>query len=147
MIIIKILILITIGISAGVEIGTGLSAVFASLGLITRYAYRTSTTSRIRLYENQILFGASFANLGFLYLKKVNISQMFAVSILFFLGIFFGIFVGCLAMAIAEILDAFTIMLRQIKIEKGEGFVVSSVAIGKLVGNLMYFFVWNVWKR
>lgn len=136
----RIVLLALIGAFAGVEIGTGLSAVFASLRFVSRLAFRTNSSEQIRNYENCILIGGGISNFAFLYLDKIMLSEAYAYLFLFVLGIFFGIYVGCLAMAIAEILDAFTIMMRQLKMKDGEIFIVLSVAVGKMVGNLIYFF-------
>ena len=55
-------------------------------------------------------------------------------------GLFAGIFVGCLALAIAEMLDSIPIFARRISFRHGLGLAVLSVALGKLAGSLYYFF-------
>jgi stage V sporulation protein AB len=55
-------------------------------------------------------------------------------------GIFSGIFVGCWALALAEVLNVFPIFLRRINVTKGIGFVILGIAIGKVLGALVYFF-------
>ena len=54
-------------------------------------------------------------------------------------GLFAGIFVGCLALAIAEMLDAIPIFTRRLKFRHGIGVVVLCMAIGKTVGSLIYY--------
>ena len=54
-------------------------------------------------------------------------------------GVFAGMFIGCLALAIAEMLDSIPIFARRIGFRHGIGLAVFSVAIGKLVGSLLYF--------
>ena len=54
-------------------------------------------------------------------------------------GVFAGMFIGCLALAIAEMLDSIPIFARRIGFRHGIGLAVFSVAIGKLVGTLLYF--------
>lgn len=61
--------------------------------------------------------------------------QMFLIVI----GIFAGIFVGCLAIALAEVLDGIPIFARRIKLKMGLDIAIFSVAIGKLTGSLIYF--------
>ncbi len=54
-------------------------------------------------------------------------------------GLFAGIFVGCLALAIAEMLDSIPILTRRIGFRHGLGLMVISIAMGKAVGSLLYF--------
>jgi len=55
------------------------------------------------------------------------------------IGIFTGVFVGCLALAIAELLDSIPIFARRVKLHGGFGIIVTAVALGKLVGSIIYF--------
>ena len=54
-------------------------------------------------------------------------------------GLFSGVFVGCLALAIAEMLDSIPIFTRRIGFRHGLGFMVLATALGKLAGSLIYF--------
>ena len=54
-------------------------------------------------------------------------------------GIFAGMFIGCLALAIAEMLDSIPIFTRRISFRHGIGLVILSMAVGKLCGSLLYF--------
>lgn len=56
-------------------------------------------------------------------------------------GLFAGMFIGCLALAIAEMLDSIPIFARRIAFRHGIGLAVFSVAIGKVVGSLWYFWI------
>ena len=56
-------------------------------------------------------------------------------------GIFTGIYVGTLAVSIAEMLDAIPIMVHRIDVKRGVSLVVAGLAVGKLVGSLFYY--WN----
>ena len=55
------------------------------------------------------------------------------------IGLIAGIFVGCWAMALAEILNVFPIFVRRTKIVKAVPYLVLSIAIGKGIGSLIYF--------
>jgi stage V sporulation protein AB len=59
--------------------------------------------------------------------------------LLILFGLFSGIFVGCLALAIAEMLDTIPIFSRRIGFRHGLGFAILAVALGKLAGSLVYF--------
>ena len=51
-----------------------------------------------------------------------------------------GIFVGCIAVALAEILDTFPIFFRRLHLKDDVGTVMLFVmAIGKMLGSLFYF--------
>ena len=54
-------------------------------------------------------------------------------------GLFAGMFVGCLALAIAEMLDSIPIFTRRISFRHGLGCAVLAMAVGKFCGALFYF--------
>ena len=55
------------------------------------------------------------------------------------LGIFSGIFVGCWAMALADILNVFPIFIRRLKIVKTIPYIIMGLSLGKTAGALLYF--------
>ena len=71
----------------------------------------------------------------------LGIYPYFEVAFLVIYGLFAGIFVGCLALAIAEMLDSIPIFARRMKFRHGVGIVILCMAIGKTIGSLIYF--WN----
>ena len=129
-----------IGMAGGLFAGCGLCAVLTSVGIVTRLAWRTKTTTRIRLYENMIFFGAVISNIIYLYEIKIILPLFLNVMLIGIMGIFYGMFVGCLSAALSESLDASTIVFRRIKISKNTKYILLSVALGKFVGNYIYFF-------
>ena len=54
-------------------------------------------------------------------------------------GVFSGMFIGCLALAIAEMLDSIPIFARRISFRHGIGLAILSMALGKLCGALLFF--------
>ena len=54
---------------------------------------------------------------------------------------FAGVFVGCLAMALAEVLKVIPIFAMRVKLTCGMPFVVAAIAIGKGVGSFLQLFV------
>ena len=62
-----------------------------------------------------------------------------------FFGGYAGIFVGCLALAIAEMLDSIPIFTRRIGFRHGLGIVVLFMALGKMAGSFIYFMK-NFWE-
>lgn len=130
-----------IGIAAGVITACGVCAVLTTVSVITRIAWKTGTGDKVRIYENCILAGAVISTYVYIYEPGFEINQVISKGIIGFLGLFFGIFVGCLAVSLAEALDASTIMFRRIKFTKNIKYVLLAVALGKFVGNLIYFLV------
>ena len=51
-----------------------------------------------------------------------------------------GYFVGCMAVALAEIINAYPILYRRMKLKMGLEWMVATIAIGKMCGCLFYFF-------
>ena len=136
----SIIIMGIIGLAGGLFAGCGLCAVLTSVGIITRLAWRTKTTTRIRIYENMIFLGAVISNIIYLYEIKIFVPIILKIIIMGTMGIFFGVFVGCLSAALSESLDASTIVFRRIKISKNTKYILLAVALGKFVGNFIYFF-------
>ena len=130
-----------IGLSGGVFAACGLCAVLTSVGVITRLAWKTKTTKKIKIYENMILLGAVLSTLLYLYEFEIRIPEILGVAMMGLLGIFFGIFVGCLSAALSEALDASTIIFRRIKISNNTKYILLAIALGKFTGNYIYFFV------
>ena len=52
---------------------------------------------------------------------------------------FAGMFVGCIAIAIAEMLNTIPIFLRRISLGKGAGILILSIALGKVLGSFLYY--------
>ncbi len=55
-------------------------------------------------------------------------------------------FVGCLALAIAEMLNSIPIFARRASYRHGLGIAVLAVAAGKLLGSLYYFWQGGIYQ-
>lgn len=128
-------ILAIIGLSSGMIVSGGLFAFIVSLGVVSDFADRTHTGDKVLLYEDAIALGGICGNLLFLYETPIPISPI----LLGILGLFAGAFVGCWAMALAEVLNVFPIFVRRAKLIRCIPYVILSIAIGKGVGALLYF--------
>ena len=130
----------------------GVFTVFVTVGLVPRFADKTHTAHKIILYENCIVAGAIcgclfsvypdfFTNIfGKAAVSHIPVWGFWGESILAVFGIFAGMFVGCFAIAIAEMLDTIPIFTRRISLGKGAGIVMLCLALGKTVGALVYFY-------
>ena len=164
----KYFFLIFAGASFGLLAAAGVFTVLTAVGLVPRFAGKTHTARKILLFEEMVILGtivgcfvsifpeycqvgALLERLGLLLgwgLEKSIVQEAAAVSGLWrtiggllqgSFGLFAGMFVGCLALAIAEMLDSIPIFARRIGFRHGIGLAVFSVAIGKLVGSFWYF--------
>jgi stage V sporulation protein AB len=120
-------------------------AVFAfitAIGIVPRLAQKTGTQIHCRVYESSIAIGGIFGTaLGFL---NFNLPAGFAglgSVLLVVISLFIGIFIGSLAMSLAEVLDVMPVLTRRGNITRGVFFFVLAIAFGKLAGSLLYFMV------
>lgn len=131
-----------IGLSFGMLASSGVLTVLMAVGLMPRYAGRVHEAKHIMLFENMIILGTmsgTFVSLFGVLAKDVRLGMIGSgVQILY--GVFSGIFVGTLALAIAEMLDAFPIFFRRMKVGTGLVWIIHAVALGKMVGGFVYFY-------
>lgn len=131
----------------------GVFTVLLSVGLIPRFAGKTHTNRKVFLYEETVvagtiigcilsvfepfvMFGKEIVEQGIL---NAGIWEILGNILLVFYGTFAGMFVGCLALAIAEMLDSIPIFARRIGFRHGLGIAVTAMAFGKMCGSLIYF--------
>ena len=129
------------GFSAGVIVAGGLFSFIIGLGVISDFADRTHTGEHILLYEDSVALGGMLGNLIWIYPIGLPLSVVSVIGefIALFFGLFSGIFVGCWAMALAEMLDVFPIFIRRFKVIKYVPYMILATAIGKGVGEIIYF--------
>lgn len=130
------ILLAVIGLSAGVVVAGGLFSFIVELGVIADFADRTHTGDKILLYEDSTALGGILGNLFFIF--QIEIAK--GAWLLPVFGILAGIFVGCWAMALAEILNVFPVFVRRVKITRYLPLFILSTALGKGVGALLFFF-------
>lgn len=137
MILSKYLFLAFIGVVAGFIIAAGLFAFMTMIGVLTRLAVRTNTSDHILLYEDIVIVGATLGNILFLFEIKLYIG---VIGILLY-GFFSGCYVGCLAVALEEVLKVFPILTRRLKLTIGMPIIVLALAIGKGIGTFYQMFI------
>ena len=142
--------LVVFGFSFGMMVAGGVFTVLFVVGLIPRFAGKTDTARYEVFYEECIIAGSvagcllsvfKFPYLIGEYVHKLPHTAYLIVTIsaLILIGVLSGMFVGCLALAIAEMLDSIPILARRIGFRHGLGIVVLAIAAGKLAGSLLYF--------
>ncbi len=152
----KLLLLAICGMSFGLLASAGVFTVLASVGLIPRFAGKMHVARKVFVLEEAVIFGTLIGGLVSVFTDYCQIGEWVRKMQLFggatetiwsyvgniFLvigGIFAGMFVGCLALAIAEMLNSIPIFARRIGFRHGLGVMITAAALGKLVGSLIYF--------
>lgn len=129
-----------IGLAGGLIISAAVFALITSTGLMSRIASKSHTASYIRTYETSVVLGGILCNIFWIYEIYLNVNTSLATIIMIILGLTQGIYVGVLAVSLAEVLNATAIFARRAKLKKGFGLIICAVAFGKLAGGIFQFF-------
>lgn len=121
-----------VGLCGGLLVAGGLFAFLALVGVITRLAAGTTTAKYITFYEDMSLFGCVGGNLLYLYGFSLPLGNVF----LLLYGIGAGLFTGCLAAALAEVVNMMPVLSERVSLKKGMTGIMTMFALGKVVGAL-----------
>ena len=129
-----------IGFAGGVSVAAGTFALITALGIIPRLASRIGVAEHVYKLESAIVLGGTIGSLLSVYHFPMRIGD---VGIIIF-GLFAGIFVGCLSMALAEAIRVFPILCQRINLNYGIYLLIFMMAAGKALGTLyQMYFEWN----
>ena len=136
------LFLIIVGLCSGTGIAAGTFAFLFVIRVIPRLVQKAKLEHKIIYMENMVFRGILFGTILSLFSwKRKWLFTILGRSILTIAGVSAGIFVGCIAVALAEILDTFPIFFRRFHIKDDFGVVLIFVmAFGKMIGSLFFFF-------
>jgi len=112
------------------------------IGLVTRLAQKTQTKDRIMIYEEALMWGGIFGTSTMFVQYSIPTFYVFGVLLCLLVGIFYG----CLAMSLAEVINVIPIMTRRIRIQSGMFYFVLALAFGKMAGSLIYFLIPGFYK-
>ena len=129
------LLMAVIGLSAGFTVAAGLGAFMIELGVISDFADRTHTGEHVLLYEDSAALGGILGNLFYISQIAVPGGKAFLAVV----GLFAGIFAGCWAMALAEILNVFPIAIRRMKLTRCIPYIILGLALGRGIGAWLFF--------
>lgn len=135
--VIKYIFLILFGLGAGIVISGAVFAFIAVIGVVPRLADKTGTQKYIKLYEEAIILGGIFGSLGMVADMYIPIGRVGAALYAFLTGIFYG----CLAVSLAEVLNVVPVLARRMRLRKGIQWFITAIALGKLLGSVLYYFV------
>ena len=128
---------VIIGFGSGLVIAGAVYAFITIVGIVPRLAQKTHTTGHIKSYESALVLGGIFGTLAGFFRFYMPFGAVGAIVV----SLANGIFIGCLAMSLAEVLNVIPIFSRRARLQRGMFFLVMAIAIGKLVGSLLYFLV------
>jgi len=138
----KYLILVILGLGSGVIISAGVFAFITIIGIIPRLVQYTKTQKYIKLYEDIIIIGGTLASTTMYIDYYIPIGN--TLSVIY--SAFAGIFVGCLSVSIAEVINVIPIMTRRGKLQKHVGAFIVVLGLGKALGSLMYYLIEGFYK-
>ncbi|MCH5258013.1 MAG: stage V sporulation protein AB [Lachnospiraceae bacterium] len=154
---IKQIFMVLLGMSFGFIVSGGVFTVLLSVGLIPRFAGKMHIAKKIFILEEMVVLGTLAGDFLSVFSEKAQIGEWILTHnifgavgtetvwsiignvIMIMYGLFSGIFVGSLALAIAEMLNTIPIFSRRIGFRHGLGIAILAVALGKLAGSLIYF--------
>ncbi len=131
--------LVILGFSSGILVAGGVFTVLIAVGLLPRFAGKTHTADHVFLYEEMVVFGTITGCVFSVFQFRFGDLGLVGHILLSLYGFFAGCFVGCLALAIAEMLNSIPIFSRRIAFRQGLGFVIIAMAFGKMIGSMIYF--------
>lgn len=127
--------------ACGVGVSAGTFAFLLVIGVIPRIIKKSNLADRIFTIENMIILGVlTGAVFSIIDWKRQFPIVWMGHLLLALYGLSAGIFVGCISVALAEILNTFPILFRRLYIKRGLQLVMTAMAIGKMTGALYYFF-------
>ena len=154
---IRQILMAVLGTSFGFIVSGGVFTVLISVGLIPRFAGKMHIAKHIFILEEMVVLGTLVGDFVSVFSDNAYLGEwilsrdVFGTALtetvwsiignvlVIMFGAFSGIFVGTLALAIAEMLNTIPIFSRRIGFRHGLGIAILAVALGKLVGSLIYF--------
>ncbi|MFD2214169.1 stage V sporulation protein AB [Metabacillus endolithicus] len=129
------IILIIIGLSGGLVVGSGYVAFLAVLGIIPRLTQLTKTYQYIHVYEGAIILGTVIT--GWMSLRDTTLfqSELWLIPI----GLLCGVFIGMLAAALTEVLNVFPILAKRIGFGEKIVILLMAIVFGKIAGSLFHW--------
>lgn len=125
-----------IGLSSGFAVAGGMFALIVAISVVPRIVFQSHTAAQVLRYEDMIMAGGILGNIVTVFTDiRIPLGRPFLILY----GLGSGIQVGCLVMALAEIMNVFPIMFRRLSLKSGMPFVIASLAIGKTLGGIWYF--------
>ena len=140
MTLVKTILLALTGLATGMTVAAGVFAFITMLEIIPRLSSRTHIAKHVFFYESCVIWGGAAGSIINIY--QLNIHAGLVCLCIF--GLLSGIFVGCLAMALAELLRVIPILSMRARLKEGLPLLIVALALGKGLGSLYQLFVIGV---
>ena len=125
-----------LGIAFGGAVAAGTFAFVIVIGVVPRMIGKCNRAAETMHFENAVILGGICGNLASVFLQiRIPLGSLLLCAF----GISAGIFVGSIAVALAEILNTFPITFRRMGLKVGLFWVMLAMAAGKVAGSLYYF--------
>ena len=121
-----------IGLASGFLVAAGVFSFAVMVGVVSRIVARTKTIRHLGLVEDCIVVGGTLGSLVSIYQPELPVGAWF----LALYGVFSGIHAGCLAIALAEVINVIPVFVRRVKLRVGLAYIVTAFALGKAFGAL-----------
>ena len=135
--VVKFALLILIGVSAGITVGSAAAAFITLLEFVPRLTQITETKDYIKLYEYTLTIGATISSFIYFSTFSFRLNKYFCIIV----GLIMGMFVGLFASALAEVLNVVPVFAKKFKIKHELKFVIAALMFGKVMGSLLYWLV------
>lgn len=129
--------LAVLALCAGCAVSAGAFAFLFVIGVIPRMLGMNALAKYVILVENMVILGLLFGVIASIFPWTYRAPG--GVIWISLYGLSAGMFVGCIAASLAEILHTFPVMFRRFRIKRGLAWVMAAMAFGKTVGSLFYF--------
>jgi stage V sporulation protein AB len=126
----KWILLVVIGFAGGLSVAGGVFAFISILEMIPRMTSRLHVGDKVYSMETCIFWGGLVGST----ITVFDISLPGGSVLLAVFGLFAGIFIGCLAMALAETLKVIPVLVQRTKLGTGLPVIVAAMGFGKALG-------------
>lgn len=128
-----------LGIAFGGAVAAGTFAFVIVIGVVPRMIGKCNRAAGTLCFEQAIILGGILGNIVSVFLQMHIPLDRYQDISFYLYGLSAGMFVGCIAVALAEILNTFPILFRRAKLKVGLQWVMWTMAVGKTCGALYYF--------
>lgn len=137
----KHIVMAFVAFGAGTAVSAGTFAFLLVIGVVPRILAKSRVVKHVFLAENMIILGVLTGAVFSVFEWEARLPAAWVSHLIFAVyGVSAGIFVGCISVALAEILNTFPIMFRRFYINRGLSWALFAMAMGKMIGSFFYFF-------
>lgn len=126
---------ITAALGGGIAVGGAAAAFFTILQVVPRLVQVTETYEHIKTYQFISITGFILFTIIYFSNFKLHLHKYATIPI----GIVFGIFIGLVSSALAEVLNVIPILSKKLKIKDNLKYVIWTLVAGKVAGSLCFW--------